>query len=427
MQSKLSLLPKSEAELRIEVGPEEISADLSAAAKRISEATKIPGFRPGHASYDVVKARVGEMKIWEEALETIIRRTYAEALSQNNLVTVGQPYFSVESLAPGNPIVYKVKTAVLPKIKKLADYRELKIAKKPVEIGEKDVDLALKQLSRMQTKEQEVARAATSADKVTVDMEMFLDNVPLEGGQAKGHGIFLSEDYYIPGLNEKLIGIKKDEKREFSLEFPKEHYQKNIAGKKVDFRVTASAVHELVHPAMDDSFAKTLGQESMARLRELIKKNMLSEAEMKENQKEEIEMLEKIVSGSDFEEIPDILVNSEIERMLKELEYSVAEQGLEFNKYLESIKKTISQLKLDFAPRALQRVKTALVIREISEKEKIGADDAEVANEISKAMNQYSNDPEAQKVLRSDEYAEEARTVSKNKKTIAFLRNLIIK
>lgn len=427
MQSKLSLLPKSGAELRIEVGPEEISADLAAAAKRISESTKIPGFRPGHASYDVIKSRVGEMKIWEEALETIIRRTYGEALRQNNLTTVGQPYFSVESLAPGNPIVYKVTTAVLPKIKKLADYQTIKVAKKPVKIEEKDVAGALKQLSRMQTKEQEVSRAATAADKVTVDMEMFLDNVPLEGGQAKGHGIFLEEDYYIPGLNEKLIGIKKDEKREFSLEFPKEHYQKNIAGKKVDFRVTAKAVHELVHPTMDDAFAKSLGQESVEKMRELIKQNMVAEAELKESQKEEVEMLEKIVKDSDFEEIPDIIVNSEIERMIKELEYSVTEQGLEFNKYLENIKKTVSQLKLDFSPRALQRVKTALVVRAIAEKEKIEADDTEVADEIAKAMNQHSADPEAQKVLRSEEYMEEARTISKNKKTISFLRDLIIK
>lgn len=427
MKISINNLKKSEIEIKVELAPEEVRGDLEAAAKRLSESSKIPGFRPGYAPYDVVKARLGEMKIWEEAMETIIKRTYFEAISENRVATVGQPYFSVETLAPGNPIVYKVTTAVLPKITKLADYSSIRVQRKEIKIEEKDVETALKQVARMQIKEKEVEREAGREDKVTVDMSMYLDNVPLEGGTAKGHGIYLAEEYYVPGLNEKLLGIKKGESREFSLEFPKSHYQKNIAGKKVDFKVTAKTVHELTHPPMDDSFAKSLGQENMQELRSLIRKNMESEAEFKESQREEIEILEKIVDGSSFEDVPDILLNTEIERMIKELEHSVAEQGLEFNKYLDSVKKTVPQLKLDFSPRALRRIKTALIIREIAEREGIEPDDKEVTEEIAKAMNQYSNDPEAQRVIRSDEYLEEARGISKNKKTIEFLRKTLIK
>ncbi len=427
MQTTIKILPKSEIEIRIELLPGEITRDLELAAERISKSAKISGFRPGHAPYDVIKARVGEMKIWEEAMETIIRRTFSDALKEHKITTVGQPYFSMETLAPGNPIAYSVKTAVLPKITKLADYHSIKVQKRTPTIEEKDIENTLKQLSRMHIKENEVERAATRKDKITVDMNMYLDNVPLEGGIAKDHGIYLEEEYYIPGLNEKLVGMKKGETKEFSLEFPKEHYQKNIAGKKIDFKVGAKAVYELIHPPMDDSFAQSLGQENMAASRELIKKNLETEAASKEKQREEIEILEKITDGSSFEDIPDILLNTEIERMIKELEHSVVERGLEFNKYLESIKKTIPQLKLDFTPRALRRLKISLIIREIAKKEVIAADDAEVAEEISTAMNQYSSDPEAQKVIRSEEYAEEARTISKNKKTIEFLCDLLVK
>lgn len=427
MKISINNLKKSEIEIKIELAPEEVLGDLEAAAKRLSGSVKIPGFRPGHAPYEIVKARLGEMKIWEEAMETIIRRTYFKAISENKIATVGQPYFSVETLAPGNPIIYKVTTAILPKITKLADYSSIGVQKKETKIEEKDIETALKQVARLQIKEKEVERGAGREDKATIDMNMYLDNVPIEGGAAKGHGIFLAEEYYVPGLNEKLLGIKKGESREFSLDFPKEHYQKNIAGKKVDFKVTAKAVHELIHPPMDDSFAKSLGQENMQELRALIRKNMESEAELKEAQREEIEILEKIVDGSSFEDIPDILLNTEIERMVKELEHSVAEQGLEFNKYLDGVKKTVPQLKLDLSPRALRRIKTALIIREIAEREGIEPDDKEVTDEIAKAMNQYSNDPDAQKVIRGEEYLEEARGISKNKKTIEFLRKTLIK
>lgn len=422
MQSSVLQLPKSEVELKIELAPDEVSADIEAAAKRISESTKIPGFRPGHASFELVKSRVGEMKIWEEAMETIIRRTYQEALREHNLITVGQPYFSVLNLAPGNPIVYKVTTAVLPKITKIADYKSLKVKKNVVAVSDEEVNSTIKQLSKMQTQEQEVTRGARAEDKVLVDISMYLDKVPLDGGVAKGHGIYLNEPYYIPGLNEKLIGIAPGETREFQLEFPKEHYQKNIAGKNVEFKVTANKVFELISKPIDDAFAQSLGQKTLSELQELIKKNMLAEAELKESQKQEIALLEMIVDKSTFEEIPDILLNYEIERMLHELENSVAGQGLEWNKYLLGVKKTVAQLKLDFSPRALRRVKTAIAIREVAMREGIEPDDAEVAREITRATNEHANDPEAQKVIRSEEYAEEARAISRNRKTLEFLK-----
>lgn len=427
MKIEIKQLPKSEIEMTITLAPEEVGSDIEAAAKRISASVKIPGFRPGHASYEMVKSRVGEMKIWEEAMETIIRRTYSQALKENKITTVGQPYFSVLNLAPGNPIIYKVKTTVLPKVVKLAPYKSLKIQKKNVVISSEDVSLSIGQMAKMQTREHEVDRPATPADKVVVDMNMYLDNIPLDGGQAKGHGIFLGENYYVPGLNEKLVGIKKGETREFELEFPKEHFQKNIAGKKVGFKVTASSVLQLEHPTQNDSFAQSLGAKSMDDLRALIRKNLEEEAELKEIQRQDIQILERIVADSIFEDIPDILVNAEVERMLHELENSITAQGLEWDKYLEGIKKTVPQLKLDFAPRALFRVKTALIVRLIADNEKIEPDDKEVSAEIARALNQYAHDAEAQKIIRSEEYAEEARSISRNRKTLELLRKLNIK
>ena len=148
-----------------------------------------------------------------------------------------------------------------------------------------------------------------------IDMDLLIDNVLVEGGQTKDHGVYLNENYYVPGLPEQLIGVKKDEEKEFDLEFPKEHYQKHLAGKKVHFKVKVKDVFERKFPELNDEFAKKLGQENVAKLREVLKQNLQAEADRKENERQEIEMLEAIITKAKFEDIPDVLIDAEKRRI----------------------------------------------------------------------------------------------------------------
>ncbi len=427
MQVSIKKLPKSEVELTITLEADEIRAQLEQAAARISSEMKIDGFRPGRAGYDVVKQKIGEMGIWQAAVEDIVRHSFAKAIVQENLATVGAPKIELVTFAPGNPLVYRATVPLLPGIVTLADYRKLSIARKPVAVGEADVNRTLGELSRMQTREQEVERAATDKDKVVVDLRMFLDSVAVDGGQALGHGVILSEESYVPGLTAQLIGLKKGDEKGFTLPFPKDHYQKNLAGKDVEFRVTVKSVIELTPPTLDDAFAKTLGQGTLAALKTLLKTNLEAEAKEKEDQRVELEMLEKIVEGSRFEDVPQALVDQETERMVEELQGSLSERGMDFGEYLKNIRKSRDELKLDFAAQALRRIKTALVIRDIGRAEKIEPDDTEVMKLVEEAMEHYKDNAEAQKFVRSEDYAESVRIRLKNRKTIEFLRGLIVK
>lgn len=420
-------LPKSEVEITIMVSPDELRPHLEAAADRLSRESKIEGFRPGKVPYDMIVARFGEMKIYEESLESVVRKTYVAAVLQHNLRPVGSPRIDVKTLAPGNPLTYTATVPLLPAIEKLAEYRALKVEKKTISIQDSDINAALAELQKMQTREHEVDRPLEKRDKAVVDLQMFLDNVPIEGGAVKSHQVYLSEPYYVAGFSDQLIGLKKGEEKEFALEFPKEHYQKHIAGKKIDFKAKVTSVFELTPPTLDDAFASSLGQQSLAELRELIRKNLQTEAEEKEAQRVEIEMLEKIVDGSRFDEFPETLVNSEAERMVHELEHSITQRGLQFEDYLKNIKKSRADLKLDFAPQAVRRLKTVLAIREIAEREKIDVDDAEVSAETNEQLNRYASDPEAQKRLSDPEYADIVRGMLRNRKVIAFLKELILK
>jgi len=218
MTHELKKLEKSEMELTITVTPAEYQHDLEHAAKHMAEVAAIKGFRPGTAPYDIVKQQLGEQKIMETALEEIVRENFYNAVEAEKLQTVGMPVITIEKLAPGNDIVFKAKVALLPSIK-LADLSKIKVDAKPTEIGEQELSAVLTDLKKMRMKEVLKDGAAAKEDKIVVDMDMFIEKVPVEGGQAKGHQVYLNEEHYIPGFAEQLHGLKKDEEKEFSLKF----------------------------------------------------------------------------------------------------------------------------------------------------------------------------------------------------------------
>ena len=185
-------LPKNVLEFSFEIPAEEIKGDLDRAVQTISQNTKIDGFRPGKASFDAVKGRVGEMAIYEQALPDIVRRNFVTAIRDEKLRTYGEPKINVTQLAPGNTITFTAEVALVPNITSLADFRKITVKRKEVKVDDKKVDDAIGAISKMQTKEIRVTREVKDGDKIVVDMNLSLAGVPIEGGQAKDHGIYLT-------------------------------------------------------------------------------------------------------------------------------------------------------------------------------------------------------------------------------------------
>lgn len=425
---KIENLEKNVVKMTFVVTQAEAKPYLEEAAVHLSEHNPIPGFRPGKAGYEIVKQRVGEMKIMEEALETIVRKSYVQAILEHNIETVGSPHIDVEKLAPDNDIVFTAEVTRMPKATVVADYKKISVEPKNVKVQEKDVDLALKDLRRMQTKEVRATseQTATENHKIVVSMNMKKEGVAVEGGQSPNHSIYLNEDYYIPGLKEKVIGMKEGEQRVFTLTFPDNHVQKMIAGKEIEFEITVNELYHLELPGLDDEFAKSLGLPDFATLKKTLEDNLQGEKDIEESQRQEKEMLEQIAEKSRFEEIPDLLVNEEINKMLSELQRSVENQGVAFEQYLKNLGKTIGQLKIDLTSQALIRIKVALLLRSIAETEKIEAKAEEIDTEIDKIAEQYK-DEDTRKQIYSPQYREYTEQILKNRNTIKFLKELIVK
>lgn len=418
-------LDKSQVELTITVEPKDYTKHLEKAAQKISDRTAIKGFRKGKAPYDTVKKEVGEMAILNEALESIVQESFYKAVTEEKLDTIGMPQINIEKSAPDNPVIYKAVVALLPKVK-LADIEKIKVKKETKEVVDKDIDDVVDNVRKMQAREVIKKGTATDQDKLIIDMDMLIDKVPVEGGQSKDYQVYLSEKHYIPGFNEKLVGAKKDDEKEFSLDFPKDHYQKHLAGKTVDFKVKVKEVYERQLADLNDEFAKKLGQDSVKKLKELIKNNLLQEAKRKADQKAEIEILDKMIEKSEFDEIPEVLINAERQKMFYELKNDLDKNGITIEQYLQDIKKKEAELFEDFKEQATKRAKAALISRQVADENNIKVDDKEIDGEIKMMEEMYKNNKEYMENLKKPEVRDSIAMTLQNKKVLEFLKSKVL-
>jgi len=414
-------IDKSQIELIVEFPYEDFKPFVLKAAEKVSEELKIEGFRPGKVPYEILKQKIGEMTILEEGARLAINKTIDEALKSIKEEIAGQPEINIIKLAPENSLEYKIVVAIMPSLE-LGDYKNAKVNEDKVEIKEDEVNRMISQLQDMRVKEVIVERELKEGDKAIFDINMYLDKVPVEGGQGKGTAVVIGKNYVIPGFDKNVIGIKKGETREFKLPYPEDYYQKNLAGKLVEFSVVAKEIYERQLPEINDEFAKGMGLKDKNDLKDAIKKSIEEGKKREVEQRSEIAMLEKIVEQIKYSAIPEILIKNESRAMLHELEHNIKDQGGKFEDYLSSIKKTEEELSLELLPQAIKRVKTALAIREIGLKEKIEVTEEEIDKKISELLRQYKGYEKVEERVKAPSYRSYLASIINNKKVLDKLR-----
>lgn len=422
MSYTIKKLPKSLVQIEVEVPLADMQRPLESAAKHLSEHKPIEGFRPGKVPYDVVKARYGEMAIYEEAADEIVKRTYLHALQEEEITSVAAPEIKIIQLVPGSPLKYEAKVAVLPTIK-VGDFSKVKVSKKVKEVANTDIEKVLKDLQRLRASQTVVDRPAALGDKLTTSIQMFLDKVPLEGGQARKQEVLLGENFYVPGFSEALVGIKRGETREFTLEYPKDAQEKKLAGRKVEFKVEVADVFEVKQPELNDEFAKSLGKfESLAGLKEKVKENVGLEFAHEADRQSEEEMLKVLVTASEFGELPEVLIKGEIERATQELEQDLQKQGLGLTDYLAHLHKTKEQLEKELVPQAERRLRVALLLRQISQLHDLLPTTEEIDQYLQGWAGYTAKDPQATARLSDPGFRDYAKNILANQKVLDFLK-----
>lgn len=412
--------------ITITVSPSEYAGELPPAAARLSERVSIPGFRRGKAPYETVRKTVGDMAILQEAVDSIIQRSYSAAVVSEGLETIGPPQITTEKLAPGNDICYTAIVSILPSFA-LPNLHSIRVEKKEHAVSHTRVQEAITALRGLQAKESVSPGPATKDDKIILDMTMSVGGVPIEGGQAKNYGVYLSEDHYIPGFNEALIGAQKGDKKEFRLRFPETHYQKHLSGKDVDFAVSVMEIFERRLPEANDAFAATLGKPTMAELTALIKKNLAEEERRKAEERVEAEIMEQIIDKTSFPPLPEALVNAERRKMFVELKSDLERHGVSVEQYSQDIKKREDELFRDFLSQAEKRVKGAIILRKVAKEQGTAVSKEEIGAELAHLRNLYKDEPGSLNNLKKREVRDSIARVLQNRKTMTWLRSQILR
>jgi trigger factor len=420
-------LSDCQTELTITVPYADLTAYLDKACAKLSKDMKVEGFRPGKVPYHIMKAQVGELIILEEAARELINRTAGKIIeAEVSLDYIGTPDLKISKLAPDNDLEYKVTVETLPKVE-LKTYQGFAIKAESAKLDEAEITKSLEQLKEMQVKEELVDREAIDGDKLTVNIKMFLDNVPVDGGQGTGVAVIIGKNYVVPGFDKELIGLVKGATKEFKLPYPADHHQRNLAGKMVEFSVTVLDVFSRTMPEIDDDFAIKLGLKDAEDLKAKVSEGLLAEKTKKADEKTEIAILEQLVNANPIATLPESLVHSEAHQMVHELEHNVEHMGGKFADYLTSINKTHDSLVTEFKAEAEKRIKVALLMKELAVFEKMEVSEEEIDAELETLKGHYHGQADALAHITKPEFRRELRGRILNRQIIEKLKewNLI--
>lgn len=422
MKNTIKDLPKSQKEISVEISVEEMEKYMNQALDKLAKNIKLDGFRAGKVPKDVAEKQLGDAAIFEEASQFAIQNSYMEIIKENKLNPLGQPKAEITKAAPGNSFEYKIIISVMPEVK-LGEYKTVSGKIEIKKIDDKTVEQEIKTLQKKKASYLTKDEAVEKGDRVEINFETRVGGVKLEGGESKKHPLTIGQGNFIPGFEDKIIGMKKDEEKEFDLVFP-ENYKKDLAGKKASFKVKINLVQKINLPEINDEFAKGLGKfENLENLKESIKKGMTTEEEGKAREKFRGELIDQVVEKTTVE-IPEIMIELELDNMINEFKNNITQTGIEFDEYLKNVNTNLEKLKSQWQPMAEKRTKTGLVMREISSQEEIKISDEEIDKRVNETLKFYPNEEELRKNMDIEKFKDHMASVIMNEKVFEVLEKV---
>lgn len=422
-------LPQSKIKFEIVVSPQNLKPFIKKAAEDYSRNNPLAGFRPGKASVEAVEKSIGKEDLSQKAQELAVEKYYLEILTKNKIQALEAPQITPKANKKDKNFRFEAIVSVFPKIK-LGNLKDLKF-KKPdlskIKVNSIEVDSAIDRLRQMKAKLITVNRVAKKKDRVEVNFKLSMNGVPMEGGSSLNHPIIIGENKFIPGFEDKLIGMKRDEKKNFKLTFPKDYYEKKLQGKEGEFEVVMKLVQKQELPKVDDEFAKNSGKfSSVADFKKSIQENIKLEKNIQLIDNSLNGLFEEIVNKSEAA-IPTVLITGEKDKMFAELEENVKKMGLEIDTYLQQLKKTKREIMDGWDKDAEKRIKIGLALRQIATDEKIKASADEINKKMITITNELAGDPEKAKEINSQAMEAYAKNLVINEKVISWLKENVLK
>jgi trigger factor len=392
MAATVTPAPKSSVTVRVELPPERLDAAIAEAVRHLSRRTKIAGFRPGKAPRPVVERAVGTQAVLEEALDHLVEKAYRDALVENDILPLVSAEVNVEQGVEGKPVIFSATVQVRPEVV-LGDYKGFNFRPEIEAIGDVEVGKVIEELRDQNASLAPVEdRGAKAGDYAVIGYVGTRDGVPFDGGTAQRMPLILGDERLIPGFEDNVIGLRVGESRGFDITFPADYGEASLAGQVAHFDVELKELREKILPDADDEFARSMGDfADLDALRVNVKARLERNALDRARHTFADRIIDYATANANVE-LPDILIDQEVEVMHDEFRASLARQGVTEESYLKVVEKSEAELHADFRPNAEKRVRVLLVLSKVAEAEGVTIPDAAVEAEVQRARERYAKD-----------------------------------
>jgi len=409
----------SQVFLSIEMEPAEVETSLEESYYRLVKKTNIPGFRKGKAPRAILERHIGRESLLEDALNHLLPQAYETAIKEQEIEAFAQPHIEI---AQTDPVVFKATVPVKPTVE-LGDYHHIEVAPEPVESTEDDVNTVIEQLRHQHATWEPVERPVEFGDLVVSDIDSDIEGKPFINQKGAQYQVLQNLPFPAPGFAEQLVGMKRDEDKEFRLQLPSDYPRGELAGKEPSFKVRVTEIKQERLPELNDEFATEINPDfkTLDSLREQVSTELKQRAEERARIDFEERVIEAVVDLTQLES-PPILVEMEIDRLLSEQSRRLQMGGQGIEEYLRSINKTGEELREELRPVATKRVTHSLVLGKVAEEEKIEAGSAEVDAEIENmTKDETDNKDELNKFLNTPQARQSIERILVTRKTVQLL------
>ena len=421
MKAELVKKEGNKVTLKITVDNNKFEEAVNKAYNKTKGKYNIPRFRKGKAPKVVIETQYGKGVFYNDAIDMLFPEVYPEAIKELNIDPIDRPDLDIEEISKDNGLVMVVNVEVKPEFE-LGAYKGIEISKVDNTVSEEDVEARLNEMVNRNARLTSVEdKALENGDTAVIDFEGFKNGVAFEGGKGENYNLVIGSNTFIPGFEDQLVGKKAGEEVEVNVTFPEAYHAENLAGKPVVFNVKVNDVKVKEVPALDDEFAKdTTEFETLAELRADVKAKLEEQAKNAADAEMRNALVEKVSANTEVE-VPEAMVQHQIDNMLMELNYQLQYQGLNLEQLLQMTGRGLDELREERRADAERLVKSSLVLEAIAEKENVEANDADVDDELEKMAAMYNMEVEKIKSSLRETDIEDIKGQIKIRKTLDLL------
>ena len=388
MKSTLISKENNEAKFTMDFTAEEFENAVINVYKAQKDKFNIDGFRKGKAPRSIIEKKYGEGIFFEDAINDLFSANYPVAIGELELDVIDSPRAEFGQIKKGEGFTVTITVACYPEIE-VKDYKGVEIETVSAEVTDEDIDNEIKSMARKNARMVAVERPAEDGDTVLLDYEGWTGDTQFEGGTAERQTLKLGSGTFIPGFEEQLIGVSAGESKDVKVTFPEQYHAEDLAGKEAVFKCKVHEIKVEELPEINDEFVKDVSEfDTMDELKADVKSNLEKSKAARAESLMKNSVLEKVYEANDID-VPDVMVESEIDNMMTEFDQQLRSQGLELTSYFQYLNVEPKDFREQLRKDAFKKVKTRMIVTAVADQEKLEASEDEITQEFENMAKQY--------------------------------------